>query len=248
MNIALVGYGRMGHAVEDLAVERGHRIVARIGRNDALGPGALEGADVAVEFTRPDAAIENLRRIADAGVNAVVGTTGWYRRLDEARAVTERAGTGTVHASNFSLGVHVLFQMARRLGHLVDRLDEYDVHVHEAHHRHKVDHPSGTARRLAEILLETVGRKERWAEGPPRGAADPSTLQVTSVRAGEIPGTHVVGMEGPDDRLELRHEARGRSGFARGAVIAAEWVQGQVGFYSFDDVLADLLEHRDSAP
>lgn len=245
MNIALVGYGRMGRTVEAVARERGHRITARIGREDELGPDTLAGVDVAMEFSRPDAAVENIRRIAGSGVSAVVGTTGWYHRLDEARAVVEAAGTGVVHAPNFSLGVQILVRMARHLGQLVDRLDEYDVHVHEAHHRQKLDHPSGTGRRLVEILLETVGRKEYWAEGPPDGAADPATLLVTSVRAGAIPGTHVVAVEGPDDRMELRHEARGRAGFARGAVMAAEWVRGRAGFYTLDDVLAELLYGSD---
>lgn len=244
MRIAIVGYGRMGHAVEEVARRRGHRIVARLGRGDDLASGTLAGADVAVEFTRPEAAVDNLRRIADTGTDAVVGTTGWYDRLDEARGLVERAGVGLVHAPNFSLGVHVLFRLTRELGRLIDLIDDYDVHVQEAHHRHKVDHPSGTARRLAEILLETVRRKERWAEGAADGATDPATLQVTSLRAGEIPGTHVVGVEGPDDRIELRHEARSRSGFARGAVTAAEWIRGRVGVYSLDDVVADLLENR----
>ena len=241
MNVAIVGYGRMGHAVESIALERGHGVVARLGRDDDLDVDALGGADVAVEFTRPEAALENLRGIARCGVNAVVGTTGWYSGLDEARSAVERTGTGVVIAPNFSLGVHVLFRLARRLGELVDPLDDYDLHVHEAHHRHKLDHPSGTAARLVEILLETVARKRRWSAEPPPGGADAPTLQVTSVRAGEIPGTHVVGVEGPDDRLELRHEARGRSGFARGAVLAAEWIRGRSGFYTFGHVVDDLL-------
>lgn len=239
MKLALVGYGRMGRAVEGVATEEGHEIVARLDDGDALDRKALSGAEVAIDFTLPDAALPNIRSVAAAGVDMVVGTTGWYDRLDEARAAVEDAGTGLVYAPNFSLGVQLFFRLAERLGSLVDALDAYDVHVHEAHHRHKVDHPSGTARRLAEILVETMGRKDGWKEGPPQGAPDPETLWVTSARAGEIPGTHVVGVEGPDDRIELVHEARGRTGFARGAVAAAAWIRGRKGFYTIDDMLAE---------
>lgn len=242
MNLVLVGYGRMGRAVEAVALERGHRVAARIGRDDEIPVGPWSGADVAVEFTHPDAAVENVQRLAASGLDVVVGTTGWYERLDEVRTAAETTGVGVVYAPNFSLGVQLLFRTARTLGRLVDRLDEYDVHLHEVHHRHKVDHPSGTARTLAEIVLGAVGRKERWTDRPPEGPADPATLQVSSVRVGEVPGTHVLGVDGPDDRLELRHEARSRSGFARGAVVAAEWIRGRSGLYTLDDVLADLLD------
>ena len=241
LNITLVGYGRMGRAVEVIAVERGHHVVARVDLGDQpdfLGPAA---ADVAIEFTQPEAAADNAKRIAEAGMDLVVGTTGWYHRLDEVASVVERAGTGLLYAPNFSLGVHILFRMASRLGGLVSALDEYDVHVHEEHHRHKVDHPSGTARHLAEILVETLAGKTQWREGPSEGVPDPSTLWVSSARAGEIPGTHTIAVEGPDDRIELRHEARTRSGFARGAVTAAEWIHGRSGVYSVEDMLMDLF-------
>jgi 4-hydroxy-tetrahydrodipicolinate reductase len=244
LRIALVGYGRMGHAVESVALEEGHEIVARLDEGDAVDAGGLAGADVAIDFTLPEAAVDNVRAVAGAGVDLVVGTTGWYDRLDEARAAVDAAGTAMIWAPNFSLGVQLFFRAARSLARLADALDQYDVHVHEAHHRHKVDHPSGTARSLADILVEELSGKSAWAEGPPDGAPDPSTLQVTSSRAGEIPGTHVVGLEGPDDRLELRHEARGRTGFARGAVAAARWVRGRNGVYTLDDMLAERFGSR----
>lgn len=240
MKIALLGYGRMGRAVESRATERGHEIVARLDVGDP-GSDELARADVAIEFTQPDAVVDNVRRAAARGVDLVVGTTGWYDRLPEVREALAEAGTGLIYSPNFSIGVQLFFRVASRLGALVDRLGEYDVHVYEAHHRHKLDHPSGTARKLADLLVEGIGRKERWAEGPPPGTADPATLWVTASRAGEIPGTHVVGVEGPDDRIELRHEARGRSGFAGGAVAAAEWIRGRKGVFTLDDVLADLL-------
>lgn len=237
MKLALVGYGRMGRAVEAVAVEVGHEVVARIDAGDDLDERALAGAEVAIDFTLPEAAVPNIRKVARAGVDVVVGTTGWYDELDEARKAVEDAGTGLIYAPNFSVGVQFFFRAARALAELVDAVDLYDVHVHEAHHRHKVDHPSGTARSLADILVASVGRKTEWREGPPEGAPDPDVLWVTSTRAGEIPGTHVVGVEGPDDTLELTHQARGRTGFARGAVSAATWIRGRRGVYTIDDMM-----------
>jgi len=244
VKVALVGYGKMGRAIEDVALEEGHDVVARLGREDPVTPESLRGADVAFEFTRPEAAPKNATALARAGVDQVVGTTGWTDRMEGVREVVEDAGTGMVWAPNFSLGVQLVFRLARQLGRLVEGVagvEPYDVHVHEAHHRHKVDHPSGTARRLAEVLVRELSAKEGWIRGPGEGAPDPASLLVTSTRAGEIAGTHVVGVEGRDDRVELRHEAKGRSGFARGALAAAEWIHGRRGVHDIDAMLTDLL-------
>ncbi len=244
MKVALVGYGRMGRAVEEAATERGHEVVARIDlaeNPDATGPtkDRLAGAEVAIEFTVPEAAPANLVALAAAGIDVVSGTTGWYDRLDEVRSAVAAAGTGLVYAPNFSLGVQAFFRLVRAAGQLAERLTDWDVHVLEAHHRHKVDHPSGTARKLAELLLQELSRKSRWELGPAAGPADPTVLQVSAVRAGEIAGIHSVGLEGPDDRIELRHEARGRAGFAKGAVAAAEWIRGRPGTFTLDDMLSE---------
>jgi len=247
MRLAIVGYGRMGRAVEAVALERGHEIAFRAGSARALQE-ALDNRppagnpEVAVEFTHPDAAPEVVTALAEAGIPVVSGTTGWDARLPEVgERVRAAAGGGLLHAANFSLGVHLFLRLVEEAGRLVDRLEEYDIHVSEVHHRHKVDHPSGTARRVAELLVGRVDRKRDWREGPGEGPADPGLLQVASVRAGENPGTHLVGLEGPDDRLEIRHEARGRTGFARGAVVAAEWLRGRTGVFTMDDLLAQRL-------
>ena len=241
MKLALIGYGRMGHAVEAAAGAREHEIVARLDHGDAIDRKSLAGADVAIDFTLPGALVDNARRIADAGVDLVIGTTGWYDRMEEVRSVVGAGGIGCLWSPNFSLGVQLFFRLAGAAGKLADALEEYDVYVHEAHHRHKVDHPSGTALRLAEVLLQTIGRKTSWQEGPPAGAPDPNVLWVTAIRAGEIPGTHEVGLEGPADSIVLRHTARGREGFARGAVAGAEWVKGRKGLFGMDEMLADRL-------
>jgi 4-hydroxy-tetrahydrodipicolinate reductase len=245
MKIALVGYGRMGRALETMAMERGHQVVARIDLAEnppglGLSSRALAGAEVAMEFTTPEAAARNLKELVGCGVDVVCGTTGWLDSVEDVTRAVEKAGTGLVHAPNFSLGVQMLFKLAALTGRLADRLDEYDPHVLEIHHRHKVDHPSGTARRIADIVLEEVARKERWELGPGRGAVCPSVLQVNAVRAGENPGEHVLALEGPDDRIEVRHQAKGRAGFARGAVAGAEWVRGRKGVFTLDDMVAEL--------
>ena len=244
MKLALVGYGKMGKAVQDVALERGHQVVARIDPTldtGDIGTEALGGADVAIEFTLPDVAVGNIKALAAAGVDAVVGTTGWHDRLDEAAAAVNDAGTGMVHATNFSLGVNLFLRLARSAAKMADALSEYDVHVREAHHRHKIDYPSGTAITLADILLEELAGKESWSTTLPDGRPLPQVLYVASERVGETAGTHVVGLEGPDDRIELRHEARTRAGFARGAVAAAEWIRGRSGVFTLDDMLTETF-------
>lgn len=250
LTLALLGTGRMGEAVEAAAGRAGHRIGARLGRDElSAGPeavaGALAGVDVAIDFTHGDQVPGSVAAAARAGVALVVGTTGWSPEHAGLERV-EAAGRGVVHGPNFSLGVHVFVQLAREAARLVDAVGGYDVHLHEAHHRFKKDHPSGTAIRVADTLLEELSDKERWELGPVQGAPREEVLYVTSARAGHIPGTHTVGLEGIWDRMELRHEARGREGFAQGAVRAAEWVRERTGIFTFREVVDDLLSSTPS--
>lgn len=242
MRLALLGYGRMGRAVEEEARERGHEVALRLTSEDNPGGRGItaqttDGVDVAVDFSVPGAVVENVRACVAQGLDMVVGTTGWHDRMDEVRALVESGRAGLIHGANFSLGVQLLFRLARRAGRLAEAVGGYDVHVSEVHHRHKVDHPSGTALVLARALLEELSGKATWAPAPGEGPVDPAVLQVTSVRVGEEPGTHVVALDGPHDRIELRHQARGRRGFAAGAVRAAEWIPGRKGVFSVDDML-----------
>lgn len=247
MKIALVGYGRMGQTVEGVARERGHEVTARVDGPGELARGLaadppLGGARVAIEFTGASSAPEAILALAAAGVPVVSGSTGWGERRQEVESgVRGHAprGAALLHAPNFSLGVQLFLRVARVAARLADRLDELDLHVLEVHHRHKADHPGGTARLLADLVVEEVSRKSSWAEGAPEGPADPGVLQVDAVRVGENPGTHILGIEGPDDRIELRHEARGRGGFARGAVLAAEWMEGRTGVCRVEEWLDD---------
>lgn len=238
----------MGRAVEAEAGAAGHHVVARFDPLEASAEAttladALSGADVAVDFSVAEEVAGTAAAAAAAGVDLVVGTTGWGEEtLRALRAAA--ADIGIVHAPNFSEGVHVFLRLAQEAGRLADAVGGYDVSIHEVHHRHKRDHPSGTARRIAEVLVDALSSKHRWRPGPPEGAADPETLYVTSARTGEVPGIHVIGIEGSHDRIELRHEAGGREGFARGAVRAAEWVRGRRGLFTFEYVMDELVSER----
>ncbi|MDZ7780509.1 MAG: 4-hydroxy-tetrahydrodipicolinate reductase [Gemmatimonadota bacterium] len=245
MKIALVGYGRMGHAVEAQARDREHEIVARLGRGELGGRARdlaehLSDADVAIDFTVGELTPRVIEAAGLAGTDLVVGTTGFG---DDAHEAMESAGgIGIVHGPNFSIGVHVFFRIAGQAARLIDGVGGYDTHVNEAHHRHKRDHPSGTAWRLADLLVERLGDKTQWRSGPPAEQPDPATLYVTSVRAGEIPGSHTVGFDGVHDRIEVTHEARGRDGFASGALRAAEWIHGRDGVFTFTEVIDRILD------
>lgn len=248
MRIAVVGPGRMGSEVAAMAREEGHEVVTILGRADEITPATLGDAEVAVEFTLPQAAPTVLPALARAGIDAVSGTTGWSERLPEVRQAVEEAGTGLIHAPNFSIGVAVFRRWLRIAARDLDGLPDYDVALHEVHHTRKLDAPSGTARLLAETMLEETGRWKRWvlASGEGReGAVDPEALRITAERVGWVPGTHEIVLDGPDDQIVLRHQARSRRGFARGALAAAGWIRGRRGVFTLDDMLDDRLTATD---
>ncbi|WP_420454441.1 4-hydroxy-tetrahydrodipicolinate reductase [Rubrivirga sp.] len=245
MRIALVGTGRMGQAVEAVAVERGHTISARFDAEtpllDARDASALGGADVVVDFSVPDVALDQIHRYAFWGVDAVVGTTGWTDDLPTVREWVEEGQSGLLWAPNFSLGLALVSRAVAGLLPLLDRLDEYDVAVHEAHHTGKVDSPSGTALRLAEELLAGLGRKTRIEPETQHGAIDPAALHVTSQRVGAVLGEHTVTLDSDVDQIRVVHTAKSRRAFALGAVRAAEWVAGRQGLFTLDDMLEEEL-------
>lgn len=227
MRIVVVGDGKMGHAVAGLAERRGHSILAMIGGEEnasgrALTRERLAGADVAIEFTQPDAAAANLERLIEAGLPTVTGTTGWLAELPRITALVQRNGGSFLYASNFSVGVQLFLRAAGELASRFANHAEFDAFILEEHHAGKRDAPSGTARSLAEALR--------------RG--DPTrSYPITSIRAGAIPGTHAVTYDGPSESVTLRHEARSRNGFAAGALAAAEWLPGHPGVHTFEEML-----------
>ncbi len=243
MRIALYGYGKMGKAIEQVALARGHEIALRV---DAKNAGAdPTGCDVAIEFSKPDQAITNMRLCLDRGVPVVVGTTGWYDHMTDVRALVEGNKGSLLWASNFSIGVNLFFRMNRMLAGLMNARPDYHTHIDEIHHVNKLDAPSGTAITLArDIDLKTqrysgwkLKGQEQEQEQRKLLAHAPGPVLIQSERVGDVTGKHSVTWASSNDRIIITHEAFDRSGFAQGAVIAAEWLKGRTGFFTMDDVL-----------
>lgn len=220
--LAVIGLGRMGRAVEQLAPERGFSVVARLGKGDAISRGSLNGAVVAVEFTEPGAAVANVRACLEAGCPIVTGTTGWYAEIPLLRDEVEQRHGALLAAPNFSLGVAVFKGIVAEAARRFAALPGFDAHLLEIHHAAKKDAPSGTAAALAD------------AAGRARGAAVP----ITSVRTGSVPGTHELIFDAPFEQVRLVHEARDRRVFAEGALAAARWLSGRQGIFTMEDVIA----------
>ena len=232
----------MGQEVTRLAPQKGHRIISTFDRGRALSvAGPVQGIDVFIDFSHPGAVMDHVRALDQGESALVIGTTGWYEQLDEIRNLVLASGMSVVYAPNFSLGVSVFLRIVEAAGRLFDELADYDLFVHETHHRGKLDSPSGTALALVDILLKTVTRKSELRCDDAPGPVAPQQLQVSSSRGGSIPGIHSVFFDSLSDTIELKHVARNRSGFALGALLAAEWIQGKKGFFTFNDVLEDVL-------
>lgn len=245
MKLALIGTGQTGQAVADLAPQRDHEVVATFDSSrpllDAEGRAALNGADVAIDFSLPDVALDHIERYCQWQQPAVIGTTGWYDALDTVAAWVDRHDAALLYAANFSMGVAVLQRALDGVLPLLEQLPDYDPYLHEVHHTHKVDSPSGTARMLAEMIVDGLSRKSHVETETQHQRIDPAALHVTSTRAGKVFGTHTVGFDSAFDHVTLTHRAKNRQGFAFGALRAAEWLQGRRGLFTLDDVLADWL-------
>lgn len=234
MKIALIGHGKMGRMIEEIARQRGHEIVSIIDvdNQEDFSSEAFRSADVAIEFTSPHAAYGNVCRAFDEGVKVVSGSTGWIKQYgDDVRRRCEQDGCTLLWASNFSIGVGIFAAVNRYLATIMNKFPQYDVELEETHHVHKLDHPSGTAITLAEDIVEVIDRKEGWAEN----TTDPTLLRVDDIRRGEVPGIHTIRYDSDADLITISHDAHNRRGFALGAVLAAEWVEGQQGFLTIDD-------------
>lgn len=236
MKIALIGYGKMGRIIERIALERGHEIVCRIDvdNQDDFASEAFRSADVAIEFTAPQVAVDNYKRAWAAGVPVVSGTTGWTERMPEVRREIAEKGYTLFWASNFSLGVNIFFELNRHLAKIMNHMTDYEVDMTEIHHVQKLDAPSGTAVTLAEDILANIDRKDKWVLGK-AGAAN--ELSIEAIREGQVPGTHIVRYDSTVDTLTISHEAKSREGFALGAVLAAEFTCGKQGFFGMKDLL-----------
>ncbi|MCX6134631.1 MAG: 4-hydroxy-tetrahydrodipicolinate reductase [Ignavibacteriales bacterium] len=245
LRLALIGYGKMGKEVERAALERGNEICARIDLDSAsLSTDDVRRADVAVHFAIPSTVLKHIEELANLRKPVVVGTTGWMKDAPSVRSMVEAAGIGLVHASNFSIGVNIVYRLLREAGSLFDRFEEYDASVHEVHHKDKLDTPSGTALSIADVLLGKIRRKKEVLSGSPQGKIRPEQLHVTSARCGAVVGTHTVTFDSLADSIAIIHTAKNRTGFALGAVVAAEWVKDKKGMFTFEDVLEDLFKQQ----
>jgi 4-hydroxy-tetrahydrodipicolinate reductase len=227
LRIAIVGHGKMGKAIAELAKERGHEVHTVVTRLENAGGRALtaerlEGADVALEFTRPESAAANVERLVELGIPTVTGTTGWTDALPQITDLVTRRGAALLHAANFSVGVHLFFRTAVELARSFRGRQDFEVSITEEHHASKVDAPSGTALQL---------QRQLWSEEPGR------RFPITSVREGDVPGTHTISYEAPFEIVTLSHVTRSRQVFAAGALAAAEWLPGRTGVFTFDDML-----------
>ncbi|OIO64511.1 4-hydroxy-tetrahydrodipicolinate reductase [Candidatus Woesearchaeota archaeon CG_4_10_14_0_2_um_filter_57_5] len=246
MRIAVIGYGVMGHIIADCARKRGHDVVATIDpvAADATHKDIASGvkdAEVCIDFTHPTAAVGNIKAVMAAGKRLVIGTTGWYGQLDEVKPLVK---TALLYSPNFSIGVNIFFRMVSGAAQLFNPFPDYDVYSYELHHTRKADSPSGTGKRLGELLLAGLDRKDTLIFDKLDRPRKDNELHVASVRAGNIPGTHVVGFDSDVDSIEMVHTAKNREGFALGAVIAAEWILDKKGVFSIDDLMDDVLRGR----
>ena len=245
MKIALLGYGKMGHIIEKIATDRKHEIVLKIDYDNQhdLTAENLAMADVAIEFSTPATVLGNIKSCFSADVPVVVGTTGWYNWLGETKQQCQEGDHALIYASNFSVGVNVLFYVNRVLAKLMNNYPYYDVQVEEIHHTQKVDSPSGTAITLAEGIIENLHGKKTWTnvlttdgDETSGDAVVPEQLLIESFRIDSVPGTHTVLYDSEVDTIELKHTAHNRNGFALGAVMAAEWIQHKKGFFEAKDM------------
>lgn len=235
MNIAIIGYGKMGKVIEKIAESRGHQVTVKVTSKEAdFSPEILKKADVAIEFSVPKAAVSNMKKCFDAGIPVVVGTTGWMDQLDSVTHLCKNANGGLFYASNFSIGVNIFFKVNQLLAKLMNSQSSYQVSMEEIHHTQKLDSPSGTALTIANQIIENVSRKSDWVE-----SENPTSTEIgiNAKRIADTPGTHIVTYENQIDKLEISHEAKGREGFAMGSILAAEFMVGKSGIYGMEDLL-----------
>lgn len=235
MKIALIGYGKMGKQIEEIAKSFGHEIVLRItssNKSDFI-PECLSKADVAIEFTRPEAAYENIIKCFDSNVPVVTGTTGWYNRLDDIKKYCTIKNGSLLYASNFSIGVNIFFEINKRLSQLMSAHNHYKIKITEEHHTQKLDKPSGTAITLAEGIIDSNKNFNQWSLFEDKE----NVIPIESIRKDDVVGTHVISYTSDEDDLTISHKAFNRAGFAKGAVIAAEWLQNKKGIFTMSDVL-----------
>lgn len=236
MNLAIIGYGKMGKEIEQIALDRGHQIKLIIDEHNinSIDTNSFKDIDVAVEFSKPESAYSNINLCHENNVPVVSGTTGWNNKLDEIIGNCKKNNKGFFYASNFSLGVNLFFSLNKHLAKMMNKFTEYDVKIEETHHTQKLDAPSGTAITLAEGVIGEINKKEKWEKEKPQSE---NSIAIKSFREGNVPGNHKIIYESEFDTIKIEHDAKSRKGFALGAVLAAEFMVGKTGYYTMNDLL-----------
>ncbi len=244
LKIAIIGFGKMGKTIKSLAEQHGDKIVLTIDLENRADftPENLRNADVAIEFSRPETAFDNVRTCLEAGVPVVSGTTGWLERMEEVKAICEANNGAFFYASNYSVGVNIFFAVNRYLAKLMSTQPQYDVRMEEVHHTQKLDHPSGTAITLAQGILQHISEKKAWTTHLQTSESQqfetaPHSLPIISKREAQVPGTHIVKWASEVDTIEISHVAHSREGFAKGAIAAAHWLVGRKGCFGMEEML-----------
>lgn len=250
MNITLIGFGKMGQIIADLAHKRGHRIISTIDPENSnathqkITKESLENSEVCIDFSNANAVENTIEQCAEYGKNLVIGTTGWYDRLPAIKETIQKSGIGVITSPNFSMGVSIFLQMLGNASEIMNSFDEYDILVNEWHHRHKKDSPSGTALAIGNLLLKHIERKKTLVTERLDREPEPHEIHLVSTRGGEIPGTHSVFFDSGADTIEITHTARNRTGFALGAIRSAEWIIGKKGFFTMEDWMRDTIKRK----
>ena len=236
MKIAILGYGKMGKTIDQMATSKGHEVILKIGKNNLadFNKANVQQADVAIEFSNPESAFDNVSKCLEWGVPVVSGTTGWLDKMEEIKAICDKNKGGFFYASNYSVGVNIFFAINRQLAKMMNDQPQYEVEVEEIHHTQKLDAPSGTAITLAQGILEEMNRKTNWINEKSDEKVD---LPIISKRIEKVPGTHEIIYNSPIDSIEIKHTAHSRAGFAGGAILAAEWMIGKEGSFGMGDLL-----------
>ncbi len=236
MNIGILGYGKMGKTIENIAIQCKHNILFKINskNTDEFSMEALKLVDIVIEFSKPECAFENIKFCLEHKVNVVSGTTGWLDKLEDISQLATDNKCGFIYASNFSIGVNIFFEINKMLAKLMNKQTQYQASVHEIHHTQKLDAPSGTGISLGDAIIQNMDRYNEWTA---EANQQPPDLSLTSERIDPAPGTHIVSYQSEIDTIEIKHTAHSREGFARGAVLAAEWLNGKSGIYTMKDVL-----------
>lgn len=236
MNIAILGYGKMGREIEKISLERNHKIplIIDIDNQSELTTENLSSIDVAIDFSIPESAWSNIMCCFDANTPIVSGTTGWLDKFDKLISICKEKGQTFFHASNFSLGVNIFFQLNKKLAGLMNSYSDYDISIEEIHHTQKLDAPSGTAIKLADDIISVLDRKNKWELNK---ASEIDSIEITAIRKENITGIHTITYDSPMDFIEIKHSAKSRKGFALGAILAAEFIKDKKGYFTMNDLL-----------